>query len=52
LPQTLPVELFERLGAAMPADARELLEWREDQPANAKGWYRLDENAVPPVYEL
>lgn len=52
LPETLPARLFERLCAALPAGWRNLLEWRDEQPDGAKGWYRLDDNAVPPVYEL
>ena len=31
---------------------QELLEWRDTQAADANGWYRRDDNAVPPVYEL
>lgn len=29
-----------------------LCEWRDAQPAEAKGWYRRDDNVLPPVYEL
>ena len=52
LPEIIPADLFARLGERLPAAMQELLEWRETQAEDAKGWYRRDDNAVPPVYEL
>ena len=49
LPETIPVPLFEQLRAVVRPD---LLEWRDDQPPSAKGCYRIDMNAVPPVAVL
>jgi WD40 repeat protein len=52
LPEVIPAELFERLRERLPAPLPELLEWQVAQPAKSKGWYRRDDNAVPPLYEL
>src|SRR5271165_5972308 len=52
LPEIIPADLFAHLRDRLPATMQELCEWRSTQPENAKGWYRRDDNAVPPVYEL
>jgi hypothetical protein len=52
LPELIPADLFALLCNRLPAGAQELCEWRDTQPPDAKGWYRRDDNAVPPVYEL
>ena len=52
LPELIPADIFELLRDRIPYALHELLEWHKDQPSGAKGWYRLDDNAVPPVYEL
>ena len=46
LPDAVPAAEFEALLAHLPGDVQEQLLWRDDQPDDAKGWYRLDENAV------
>jgi WD40 repeat protein len=50
LPEIIPADLFAQLLNQVPRAAQELLEWRETQAT--KGWYRRDDNSVPPVYEL
>jgi WD40 repeat protein len=52
LPELIPADLFAQLCSHLPAATQELCVWRDTQPANAKGWYRRDDNAIPPVYEL
>ena len=52
LPEIIPADLFVQLRDLLPTKMQELFEWRDTQPANAKGWYRRDNNAVPSVYEL
>jgi hypothetical protein len=52
LPEIIPADVFERLLEPFPTGTRELFEWRESQPASGKGWYRYDDNSVPPVFEL
>jgi WD40 repeat protein len=52
LPEIIPAEPFAQLRNRLPAPMQELFEWRDTQPLEAKGWYRRDDNAVPPVYEL
>jgi WD40 repeat protein len=52
LPEAVPADLFLLLREEIPPSLHDLLEWREDQPAAAKGWYRRDDNADPPVFEL
>jgi hypothetical protein len=43
---------FETLLAQAPASERNFLVWDERQPADGKGWYCRDENAVPVEYTL
>jgi len=52
LPETIPADLFAQLRGRLPTAMQELFEWRDSQPADGKGWYRRDDNSVPPVYEL
>lgn len=52
LPSTIPESEFAAILERVTADEGELIEWRERQANDAKGWYRRDENAVPPVYDL
>jgi len=52
LPETIPADLFLRLREQILPSLHDLLEWQEDQPVAAKGWYRRDDNADPPVFEL
>ncbi|MGD2070490.1 MAG: DUF4062 domain-containing protein, partial [Gemmatimonadota bacterium] len=52
LPPQVPSSEFERLLDVLPDGERELLRWSEGQTEGRRGWYRLDENADPPVYRL
>ena len=48
LPYAIPAEEFERLLPHLTPAERSLACWREDE----SGWYRRDDNAVPPEYIL
>lgn len=52
LPYAIPADELDRLLPQVAPEAREKLLWREDQPAGEAGWYRRDDNAVPPEYVL
>jgi len=52
LPAEIPADEFEQILKRVTPEESELLCWSEDQPADKKGWYRRDDNAVPPVYCL
>jgi hypothetical protein len=52
LPARIPAGEFEELIAVVPHPERELLLWGDDRPPESNGWYRLDNNAVPPEYRL
>ncbi len=52
LPYTIPAQEFEILLPFIPNELRARLESRADQPEDARGWYRRDENAVPEEYVL
>jgi len=52
LPYEIPAEEFERLLPFVSEEEQALLIGREDTSESAGGWYRRDENAVPPVYLL
>jgi hypothetical protein len=52
LPFEIPEAEFEEILSRISSSEKDLLCWREDQPENKKGWYRLDDNAVPSVYCL
>jgi hypothetical protein len=51
-PPRIPASEFEALLKHVSAEEAELLRWSEKQPAEAKGWYRRDENASPTEYRL
>ena len=44
LPAEIPAREFEHILARVIPDENELLLWRDQQPENKKGWYRLDDN--------
>ena len=48
LPYAIPAKEFERLLPHLTPAERSLACWREDE----SGWYRRDDNAVPPEYIL
>jgi WD40 repeat protein len=52
LPAAIPAEEFEQLLTFLSEDLREQLCWKAEQPSDEKGWYRRDDNAVPPEYIL
>jgi hypothetical protein len=52
LPCAIPEDEFERILPLASPEEREQLLWREEQSPEAKGWYRRDDNAVPPEYLL
>lgn len=52
LPARIGAEEFEEILAMVPEDDARLLVWVADQPAEAKGWYRCDENGDPREYVL
>lgn len=43
---------FEELLKHVSNEQREVLRWDEKQSADSKGWYRRDDNAIPPEYRL
>jgi len=49
LPDAVPAAELEALLQHLPVATRDQLLWRDDQPDDCKGWYRLDENAVVPL---
>lgn len=48
----VPAADFEALLLHLPAATRDQFLWRDDQPDDCKGWYRLDENAVVPLPDV
>lgn len=52
LPYAIPEDELNKLLPFIPLDIQEKLLWQYEQPEEAKGWYRLDENAVPAEYVL
>ncbi len=52
LPSQIEAKEFEAILAKVPNEKAGLLAWEEKQPDDAKGWYRRDDNAVPPEYVL
>lgn len=52
LPPQIPAHEFEEILQKVSDEERDLLLWDESQPADRKGWYRRDDNAVPPEYCL
>ena len=52
LPASIDAEEFTAIRANVAEQDASLLAWAAGQAPGAKGWYRLDENAVPPQYVL
>jgi hypothetical protein len=52
LPAQVEVEEFKAILDKLSEPDRELLLWSDSQPDDQKGWYRRDDNALPPVYCL
>ena len=52
LPPQIEAAEFEEILKKVPPEEKELLLWEDRQPAGRKGWYRRDDNAVPPEYCL
>ena len=52
LPFSIPVDEFEQLLPQLTAEEQEKLVAKDDQPEGEMGWYRRDNNAVPPEYVL
>ena len=52
IPSEIPADEFERILEHVTLEDRAFLLWDEKQDETNKGWYRKDENAVPPVYCL
>lgn len=52
LPTAIPAAEMERLLPHLAEAEQELLRWDEKQPEGKKGWYRQDDNAVPPEWVL
>ena len=50
LPELLPADFIERLKRFIPESMLQMLGVSEN--SETEGWYRLDDNAIPPVYEL
>ena len=52
LPARIEAGEFEAMLEGVPAGDARLLAWNAAQAAGAEGWYRRDDNAVPPEYVL
>jgi Domain of unknown function (DUF4062) len=52
LPPQIPAHEFEQILAKVDSEERDLLLGSDDRSAGDKGWYRRDDNAVPPAYIL
>jgi hypothetical protein len=52
LPAEIPAAEFDEILKRAAPDERELLLWTDAQPDDKKGWYRRDDNSLPPVYSL
>jgi tetratricopeptide (TPR) repeat protein len=52
LPYAIPAEEFEKIVSLTTLEEQKILRWQEGQPAQENGWYRRDDNAVPPEYVL
>jgi len=52
LPSEIDADEFEEILREVPKQALDFLLWDDEQPQYERGWYRKDENAVPPVYCL
>lgn len=52
LPAEIPAAEFEQILTRVTPGEREMLLWTDAQPDYKKGWYRRDDNAMPPIYCL
>ena len=52
LPEEIPAAEFEAILERVSPEERALLCWEEQGAEGRRGWYRQDDNAVPPVYVL
>jgi signal recognition particle GTPase len=52
LPAQVEAEEFEEILQEVSEADTELLLWGEERPGDLRGWYRRDDNAVPPEYCL
>lgn len=52
LPNLIEADEFEAILEKIGDQNRELILWDGEKPAKTSGWYRKDENAVPPEYRL
>jgi len=52
LPAEIDANEFEEILQKVPKQVLDLLLWNDDQPHHKRGWYRRDDNAIPPVYCL
>lgn len=52
LPYAIPAEEFEKIVSQTTLEEQRILRWQEKQPEVENGWYRQDDNAVPPEYVL
>jgi len=48
----IPADEFERILNTTSMEDQELLLWKDGQAEDSKGWYRRDDNALPPTYLL
>jgi signal recognition particle GTPase len=52
LPPRIYVDEFEEILSKVSSEDKEQLQWKEEQLAKKKGWYRKDDNAQTPCYCL
>ncbi len=52
LPAEIPATEFEQILQRVTAKRKKTLVYNDNLPNQFKGWYRRDDNAVPPVYVL
>jgi hypothetical protein len=52
LPEVIPAAVFASLLPFVPAHLRQMIEEQENFGSPQKVWYRRDDNAIPPIYEL
>lgn len=52
LPYRIDAGEMEMIVEQVPLEVKDLLIWSDKQPDSQKGWYRRDDNAVPPEYLL
>jgi WD40 repeat protein len=52
LPSQIEADEFEAILEKIPDEDQALIHWDDTLPEKGKGWYRKDENAIPPEYRL